>query len=329
MKKEEMNMKVRKFTALALAVLLLLMLTACGASSKSESVVEYNSMAQAAPMEDAAAEEMEFAYAETTAASGSLSSESGATAEVPTERKWIITMDLTAETEDLDALLAALSEEIDALGGYVEDQNIYNGSAYASRRYRSASLTVRIPAADVDKFADNVAGIANVVRSNKNLEDITLTYVSTESRVKALQTEEARLLELMEQAETMADLLEIEARLTDVRYELESYTSRLKVYDNQVDYATIYLDLEEVQEYTPVAERTVWQRITEGFADNLEGLWEDLTDIFVWVIVSLPYLLVWALVIAAAVVLLRKLRIKRRVKSAKRKTEEPPKENQE
>lgn len=325
-------MKLRKFTAIALALLMLLGLTACGASApKQENTMEYFG-ADMAPQEAPRAEaEMgyDYEYSETTAANGALASENGSVSAAPTQRKWIITMDISAETEDLDALLEALRDEIDSLGGYVEGQNIHNGSAYASRRYRSASLTVRIPASDVDKFADNMAGLANVVRSNKNLEDITLTYVSTESRVKALQVEEARLLELMEQAETMADLLEIEARLTNVRYELENHASRLKVYDNQVDYATIYLNLEEVQEYTPVAERTVWQRITEGFSGSLKGLWEDLTDIFVWVIVSLPYLLVWAAVITGAVLLIRKLRRGKPVRSAKRKQAEPPKEIQE
>lgn len=321
-------MKARKLTALAMVLLILLSLTACGGASsqKTESAVGYNYAADMAPQEaPMAMEEM----AEAEYGSNSLTSESGTTAEVPTERKWIITMDISAETEDLDGLLEALNQEIASLGGYVEGQNIHNGSAYATRRYRSASLTVRIPAADVDKFADNVSGLANVVRSNKNLEDITLTYVSTESRVKALQVEEARLLELMEQAQTMSDLLEIEGRLTDVRYELENYTSRLRVYDNQVDFATIYLDLEEVQEYTPVAERTVWQRITEGFADSLDGLWEDLTDIFVWVIVSLPYLVVWAAVIAAVIVLARKLRRGRPVRSFRRKTGKTSENNPE
>ena len=318
-------MKVRKLTALTVVLLLLLSLTACGASSKAENSAVYYSDAMAPQEAPMAMEEMEMEYS----VNGSLTSEGGTTAEVPAQRKWIITMDISAETEDLDSLLEALNGEIASLGGYVEGQNIHNGSAYATRRYRSASLTVRIPAAVVDKFADNVAGLANVVRSNKNLEDITLTYVSTESRVKALQVEEARLLELLAQAETMSDLLEIESRLTDVRYELENYTSRLRVYDNQVDYATIYLGLEEVQEYTPVAERTVWQRITEGFADSLDGLWEDLTDIFVWVIVSLPYLVVWAVVITVVVLLTRKLRKGRPVKSFKRKNEKAPENHQE
>ena len=319
-------MKLRKLTALALAVLMLLSLTACGASSKAENSVQFSAGAMA-PQEEPMAEDM--AYAETMPANGSLNSESGTAAEVPAQRKWIITMDIAAETEDLDTLLEALNGEIASLGGYGEGQNIYNGSAYATRRYRSASLTVRIPADQADQFASNVAGIANVVRSNKNLEDITLNYVSTESRVKALQVEEERLLELLAKAETMSDLLEIEGRLTDVRYELERYTSRLKVYDNQVDYATIYLNLEEVQEYTPVAERTVWQRITEGFARNLKGLGEDLTDVFVWFVTSLPYLVVWAVGIAVAVVLVKTLRKKRPVKSFKRKPAEPEKKNEE
>ena len=305
---------MKKILSLLLCAALLLCLTACGGSSKSEIMYSTGGM-----MEEAAPMEAPMAADNAASLKGS---QSGSTA-LPEGRKWIITMDMNVETDDLDVLMPDLDQKISGLGGYVEDQNIHNGSNYASHRYRSASLTVRIPAEMVDKFAENVEGMANVVRSTKNLEDITLTYVSTESRVKALQTEEARLLELMEQAETMYDLLEIEGRLTEVRYQLENYTSRLKVYDNQVDFATIYLTLEEVQEYTPVAERTVWQRITEGFGDSLEGVWEGAVDLFVWIIVSLPYLVVWGVGLTVAVILVKRIRRRKPVKSFKRKAKMP------
>ena len=68
---------------------------------------------------------------------------------------------------------------------------------------------------------------------------------------KALETEQDRLLELMEQAETTEDLLAIESRLTDVRYQLESAASQLKLYDSLVSYSTVYLTVEEVQKLTP------------------------------------------------------------------------------
>lgn len=288
----------QKVLSVLLTLALLLGLAACGASTSETAAA--NSMVMRESYDEVAAEE---AGAVMGAGNGS-----DATA-LPENRKWIITVYLNAETEDLDATLSALEEAITELDGYVEDQSIYNGSAYSSRRYRDADLTIRIPAEDVDGFTENVAGMANVIRREKNLEDITLQYVATESRMTALETEEARLLELLEQAETMADLLEIEERLTDVRYELESVTSQLRLYNNQVEYATIYLSLSEVQEYTPVAEPTLWERIRDGFVDSLKGLKDSAVELLVWVITMSPYLVVLAVVILVLRPLLRKIRI--------------------
>ena len=306
-------MKTKKYVSLLLCALLLMALfTGCGSGSKA--------MTSAASYDMAVAEE---APAAMNAAGGTLtdSGVSGSTI-LPESRKWIVTVYLSAETEDLDALMENLDEAIAALNGYVEDQSVYNGSAYSSRRYRNASLTVRIPAEDVDQFTQQVAGIANVVSKETNRQDVTLSYVATESRMTALQTEEARLLELMAQAETMSDLLEIEARLTDVRYELESVTSQLRLYDNQIDYATIYLSLSEVQEYTPVEEPTLWERISGGFRSSLEDLGDGAVDLLVWIIVSSPYLVILAAVIVVIVLLVKRGRKRRKAK------EQPPQDAQ-
>lgn len=308
---------MKKLTALLLSLLLVLSLAACGGSSKA-AIAE----PQAAPVVrgDYVMEEMAMeAPAAMDTASNSLrgTGETGSTA-LPENRKWVITVNMEAETEDLDGLMAGLDEEITGLDGYVEDQEIYNGSAYASRRHRNANLTIRIPADRVEEFTQAVSGIANVVSTNVSRDDITLQYVDTESRVTALKTEEARLLELLAQAQTMSDLLEIEARLSDVRYELESYSSQLRVYDNQVDYATIYLFISEVQEYTPVAEKTVFQRIRDGFKSSIEGVTDGFVDCFVWIIANSPYLLVWAIVLAIGVFGLKQLpRVKIRNRNKK------------
>lgn len=310
---------MKKLFALLLTLSVLASLVACGGASQSASMGLGAAPAAEAPAMEAVAYDSapaeEYSNALTTQA------DTGSAA-IPAERKWIITMDISAETEDMDSLLTELDGHIEALGGYVEGQSIHNGSTYAQRRYRNANLTVRIPAQRVEEFATQVAGISNVVSSNKNLEDITLTYVSTESRMKALQTEEARLLELMEQAETMSDLLEIEGRLTDVRYELENVTTRLRTYDNRVDYATVYLYISEVQEYTPAAERTVWQRITQDFRSNLGALGEDLVDLFVWVVASSPYLVIYAVLGTGLFFLVKKLRRRKAAKAPEPKPEE-------
>lgn len=302
---------MKKMTAILVTLCMLAALLAgCGGASKSTQAFD---AAAAAPAEAAngAYYDMESAKSE----DGGLTGDTDSTV-LPEGRKWIITVNMSAETEDLDALMEALNGKISGLGGYVEDQDSYNGSMYSSRRYRSASLTVRIPAQRVDEFTEEMSGIANVVSTNLSREDITLSYVATESRVKALQTEEARLLELMEQAETMADLLEIESRLTDVRYELENRASQLRLYDNQVDYATIYLSIDEVQEYTPVEEPTVWERISGGFVSSVKGVGNGLLDLLVWMLAKSPYLVILGGVTVGVVVLVKKRKARKAAKKA-------------
>ena len=278
---------MKKFLSLLLCAALLLGLTACGGSSKTEAMYSAGAMVEeAAPMEAPMAADN---------AASLKGSNSGSTA-LPEGRKWIITIDMNIETDDLELLMADLDQKINALCGYVEDQNIHNGSNYASRRYRNANLTIRIPDEKVDQFTSEVSGLANVVSQNLRREDITLKYVATSSRVTALETEEARLLELLAEADNMTDLLEIEARLTDVRYELENYASQLRLYDNQIDYATIYLNISEVQEYTPIEEPTFFERIKTTFTNALEDLGNGIVNITVFLIGNSPYILTFGII---------------------------------
>ena len=285
-------MKKRNLVAIMTVVLMLLSLTACGGASKNEMAMEY-AYDSAAPMEP-----MRNDMLTSDSASGAMA--------LPADRKLIRTVSVDAETEELEPLLTAVDEMIAQLEGYVESREVYNGSTYSNRRYRNANLTIRIPAERADQLIAHVSGISNVVSSNETIEDVTLTYVDTETRVKALETERDRLLELMEQAQNLSEILEIESRLTEVRYQLESTASMLKTLENQVSYATIHLHITEVQEYTPVAEKTPWQRITEGFVDSLEGIWDGAVETFIWVLANSPYIVVFGGIGFGVTVLLRK-----------------------
>ena len=298
---------MKKYLKVTLVLLLVMSLLAgCGGSNKQS--------ADAAPREEFAVEspaapvpEAEFGDIQTSGQS------------VPgTEQKLIKTVRMDVETEDLLELLPKLGSKIDRLGGYVENQELYNGSSYSSHRHRSANLTIRVPAESLNSFVEDVKGVSNVVTYNESTENVTLQYVSTESRMKALEVEQERLLELLAKAENMTDLLEIEARLTDVRYELENVTSQLRVLSNQVDYATIHLYISQVTVYTETQEQTVWQRIGSGFKENLQDIGENLTDFFVWAVTYSPQLILWAVIIAAAAVILKKKLTKKRIDKAPR-----------
>lgn len=244
-----------------------------------------------------------------------------ATSQGVTPQKLIRTMELEVETDALDELLGFLDEKVAHLGGYMEERSVRNGSATATRRYRYANMTIRVPVDKLDQMVEHIGRESNVVNSTENADDITLSYVATESRIKALEVEQQRLLELLAKAGDMSDLLQIEARLTEVRTELEEVASRLRLYDNLVDYGTVRLSITEVQVFTPVERETVWQRIGAGLKENWAALTQGAENLFVFLVTSLPYLIPLSLV---AVIVLVAVRLALRKPGKKKKEEEGP-----
>lgn len=284
-------MKYRHFLSALLCICLLL--SACGA----EAPAEYGMDNEQVQMDAEAPAEI----------TEELKTDASTLSSVPTgQRKLIKTVSMDAETEDYDALIAALEEKIAALSGYTESRR----TGTYSRERRWCSMTVRIPAENLSSFVSHVTDQANVLSTTETTEDVTLQYTDTEAKIAALETEQARLLELLAGAQNLSEILEIEARLSDVTYELERYASQKRSYDNLVTYATVNLTIEEVRVLTPVEEPTVWNRISTGFMESLEGVGSGLVDFFVWLIVSSPYLAVWAVVLTIAFPLVRKLRRK-------------------
>ncbi len=309
-------MKCKKLLALFMTVLMIMALfSACGGESMAydangamtEEVYEMEAPEAAAPMPE----------------NGDLTSTSGSQTATPENEKIIITMHMDTETEDMDPLLELISGKVTQLGGYLEAQEIFNGSGRNTSRTRYAYLTIRIPADQLDSFVLHVEENSNIISQNTSTENVTLTYVGVESRIKALETEEARLLELLAKAENMDDLLKIEARLTEVQSELEQVKSTLRSLDNKINYSTIYLNITEVKEYTEVVEpETVGQRISAGFSKSLKNVGEGAVNLFVNFVVALPYLIPLAAV--AGVVLLIIWLCLRKGKNKKKHSQEPP-----
>ena len=283
---------------LALLLCMVLILTACGSSAPTEDMAMDNGYYSDG--------DYEFAPGETMASS-ELKSDSASLTETPAgERKLIKTVSINAETEHYDDLIPALDERIVALGGYVESRETGN----YSRDRRWSRMTVRIPADQLSEFIAHVGENANVLSTSEQTQDVTLQYADTEAKITALKTEQNRLLELLAQAQNLSEILEIEARLSDVTYELERYESQKRSYDNRIVYATVTLSIQEVRTLTPVEEPTVWKRIRDGFLNSLESVGDGLVDVFVLVTAGSPYLVIYGLVIWGIVALIRKLRRK-------------------
>ncbi len=305
-------MKKRLFVAV-LCVVLAMALVGCGASS-IKSAMNKSVMEDAGMSVVTQSVKVESLKAESEAG---LSSSSAAPQVEDIGRKLIKTVEMTVETKEYDVMLNGLNEQIKACGGYVEHMNTYNGSIYSSRSYsRNASMTIRVPEDKLEEFLEEVTNISNVVQRSDKVDDVTLAYVDLSSHKEALQTEQTRLLELLKKAESVEDIITIEERLSDVRYQIESMESQLRTYDNQISYSTVYLEIDEVKELTPVEEETVWEQISGGFVDSLVSIKDGFVEIVIWVAVNSPFLVIWAAVIIVFVLLIRKKAMKRNVKKA-------------
>jgi hypothetical protein len=325
-KVKKLGLSGRRFLAGMVAAGMAVVLAGCGKSSDYAMSTASSGSTNGTAAYDTASYESSMSesyydydngYVTSASESGVSPAESTSQTQVAdTSRKLIKTVSMSVETKEFDTMLSSVQSKVTELGGYVESMDVYNGSSYSYYRItRDASLTVRIPQNRLDDFLNTVSDIGNVINRSDSVEDITLTYVDTQSRRDALETEQERLLVLLDKAESVEDIITIESRLSEVRYELESIESKLRTYDNQVDYSTVYLSIDEVKELTPVEEKSTLQRMTDGFVTSLKNIGTDIKELAVWFVVHIPYIIIWAAIIICAIFVLRAL--KKRIKRIK------------
>ena len=315
---------MKKTLSLLLAVLLVFALCACGsadsASSAPSAAYDMVSTETAYPAEAPEEDYGGFAVAGGT----QLETGSGAAPEGSPE-KLIYSASATVETTEFDRTIEKLSALVEQYGGFVESSSI-NGSNYytQSRGYSSeryASYVIRVPSGKFSALMGSLSTLGNVPYSHTYTENITAQYYDTDARLTAYQTQEARLLEMMEAAETVEDLIAIEEKLTELRYQIESLQSTLKNWDRQVAYSTLDLEIQEVIEYTPESRMSYGQELALALTNGLRRTGEFFKDLLLAIVGALPVLVILAVVLAILIPVWKKHRKARRAKK------NPPPEN--
>ena len=304
-------MKKRFYSFVTAAALTAAMLTGCGAADKggaASSTASYDMAVESAAEYAAGAVVAE----ENGAIQSSLSPQTG------TDRKIVYTASMRMESTRFDDARAALLAAVEDCGGYLESTD-QSGSAKEGSRW--VSYTVRVPAVKYTAFLEQAGQAGSVLNLNESAQDITLEYVDVQARLESLESKKARLEALADKAETTADLLEIENQLTEVQYQLESYTRQMKVMDNQVDYCTVDISLREVATLTPTGV-SFGERIADAFTGGWTAFAAFVQDAVVAIIYNLPLLIIFGILAAVLVPVLRKRRQSKRRKAGK----EPPKE---
>ncbi len=307
--------KWKAVTAILLSLLFVAGLTACARKSdtsqntKAKYDFDTGSTGSVSPKESA---NYDGESSEKPQADGKVIRNSAAvTSENPKNEpmeKIIRRIDMELETQEFDDLIMAINEEITRLGGYVESSNISGRRYVTYNDLRRGNIVARIPKEKLDEFVGTVSDASNVVNKTENTENVTLQYVDTESHIKVLELEQEKLYELLGKTGKLEDILTLESRLSSIRYELENYKSQLRLYDNQVEYSTITLRIEEVERMTPKKEDkvTVFKRIQTGLSDTMYDISEGFKNFIVGFVVNLPYIIFWGAFLLVCVILVRK-----------------------
>ncbi len=285
-------------TALILIVLLVFSLAGCSSSEKGsyDSVGGENS-----------------SYTNESLDVEGSSSDSKGSDSLKDTRKIIETINYSVQTKSYDKFVSELESKALALGGYIESSDV-SGNSGDDSTPRYATYVFRVPSDKVSEFTTAVSDNSVVTNKTVNTQDVTLEYVDVQSRIDALKSEKEALQELLESAKTTNEIIEIRDMLTEVIYEIESYESRLRTLDSQVEYTSITVNVHETEHPEIVKEQTVWQRIGTNLMDNFLGVWDFIVEVFVFVVSAIPFMLLLGVYLAIVFIIVKLASKKRKNK---------------
>ena len=313
---------MKKFKLAAAAVLAAsLCLTACGGSSGTNSAA-YKEEAGAAgdyAYESYAAEEAaQAADGEEYTADGGSGGSTESALRAQDGQKIVYTGNLSIQTLEYEKSAASIRKKIKDAGGFSEaeserdnDYYWYNRSG-GSGNTRYLSITARIPSEKFEDFINSLSGDGKVMNRSVNAENISQVYANKETYKKSLEKEQERLLEMMDKAQTIEEMITVESRLSEVERQLNVYKTDLAQMDKDVEFSTVYIELKEVKRYTEeVSSTTFGEELKYAFEDAISSFKNFCEGIILFVVRNFPYLIILAVIIVMIVRAVGRSRAKR------------------
>ena len=274
----------------AVVAVLLAVLSGCSADQRS------GASSQAKPAAQADANKAQ-------APAGAAAVPGGPNAAPGAERQVVQTGEIHLTVPDPVASVAQVLTLVDQLGGRVDAHEETGRDAQSGG---SATLTVRVPAAAVEKAVQTLRGFGDVTSFTLQATDVTGAAQDLDARIDSARLSVARMQDLMSRATTTADLISTEQALSERQASLEQLQAQRALLAEQIALSTLRVVLSAPGEAPPV--RTRLHSFTDGWTAGLKALGAAARGVLVALGVLGPWLLVAALVAAGALGARRALR---------------------
>ncbi|MFF2094364.1 DUF4349 domain-containing protein [Paenibacillus sp. NPDC058174] len=322
---------MRRLNRLHLVLLAIIMVAAvisgCSSSSKDSNTASSQALSrnekamvqQETPAEDGEVSGLKKFSGAESAASSEMGETSGSIGNIGVgnsggqeafNQKLIYKANLSMEVSAYEEAVTQLRTAIHQSGGYIlqfQDGQYHNekGSTY----------TIKVPSSAFMSFIDRLDGIKHT-RFERQLgaTDVTEEYVDLESRLKAKQVVEERLLGFIDKAERADDLVKFSQQLSVVQEEIEQIKGRVRYLDRNVAFSTIELRL-----YQPSSAamantgKTLGAKMSSALNGSFKGLMTFLEGLLIFLSGALPVLVFLAIIGGAVYAIYR--RIKKRKSS--------------
>jgi hypothetical protein len=270
-----------KFRKIILILLMLLLFAACSSFSSPEEQSQNDNTDTSLESEGMAPsftnDENAITNKDNTAVSG---------------EKLIQNIGLELETKQYAKTVSEIEALVRSLNGYIQSSYVPKPRNDVEFSNLEASLNVMIPTSSIDDFILKTGKTSNLVYERREAYNVTDVYRDTESRINTLKAKELRLLDLLKESGTLSDLLMIENELSNTRYEIERLESSIQDFDTRIKYTQFNITIREVYEFTPSEQASLWERIVEGFTSNAQNFLRTLESVFIFVVTSLPFMLI-------------------------------------
>lgn len=224
----------------------------------------------------------------------------------------------TIETASFDTDFDNLRDLVNEYEGYFELSSV-SGQPLRDQETagRTAILTIRVPTSKLDEFMQALDNLGVTVASELRAEDVTGRYRDTETRLSSLNKQRDRLNELIAQASTLSDIVELEDKLYEVQAEIDSLEGTIQDYDSRERMARVELTLSEVAGSTAPAAADdaslpLNERIGAAFTQSWAWLKVFAADMAVTAAVLAPQLVLWIPGLVVIVLIIRAFSKRRR-----------------
>jgi hypothetical protein len=168
---------------------------------------------------------------------------------------------ISLEVKNVDAAITQLENVANEFNGYPSSISVSKGE-----KIKTGSITLRVPQTRFFDAIIRVEQIGEVKNKNVNSEDVSQQYIDLTARLENAQREEKILVDLMNKATDVKDMIEIETELARVRGEIESYTGQLNFLENRIDYSSINVALSEPSPPLPLPEVNWYSIVISGLS---------------------------------------------------------------